>query len=258
MCLIGISLQRSAAGEPRVLIAANRDEFHQREAQPAQWWEDEPAIYAGRDLSAGGTWLGVSRSGRFAAVTNVRIPGAARGSRSRGELPVAFLTGEVSAEAFSAAMIKDGDHYGPYNLLVWDGTALWWSSNRQPGAGPQLSAVDDGVHGLSNAGLDTPWPKVRAISSVLERTDEADRLISALADREVPTGELPDTGVGRALEERLAPMFICSPEYGTRCSTVVHLSAGETRVTEVSYDAAGRETGRVAERINAPGYARRR
>lgn len=256
MCLIGISLRRSAAGEPSVLIAANRDEFHQRAAQPAHWWEKQPEIFAGRDLSAGGTWLGVSRSGRFAAVTNVRIPGAARGSRSRGELPISFLTSDTSAEAFSRSMTQAGANYGPFNLLVWDGEALWWSSN-QPKRGPASSVVD-GVHALSNAALDTPWPKVRAISDVLEHTTETDRLIAALAARGVPDGELPDTGVGRALEERLAPMFICSPEYGTRCSTVVRLLPGETRVTEVSYDATGQETGRVAERITVPGFARRR
>jgi uncharacterized protein with NRDE domain len=205
-------------------MAANRDEFHARPAEPARWRGD---IFCGLDLTAGGTWLGIHRNGRIAVVTNYREPIAERqtGERSRGLLPLAFLEGNDSPERFCQALAEEQHHYGAFNLLVGTPESLWYIGNR--GAPPQ--AVTPGVHGLCNGLLDDPWPKVQRakqrLANALTVDSSPEQLMEVVNDHyQPPDSELPDTGVGMELERLVAPVFIHSPGYGTRASSVVELS----------------------------------
>jgi len=205
-------------------MAANRDEFHARPAEPARWRGD---IFCGLDLTAGGTWLGIHRHGRIAVVTNYREPIAERqtGERSRGLLPLAFLEGNDSPERFCQALAEEQHHYGAFNLLVSTPESLWYIGNR--GAPPQ--AVTPGVHGLCNGLLDDPWPKVQRakqrLAHALTVDSSPEQLMEVVNDHyQPPDSELPDTGVGMELERLVAPVFIQSPGYGTRASSVVELS----------------------------------
>jgi uncharacterized protein with NRDE domain len=232
MCLIALALH-AHPGWPLVL-AGNRDEFHARPAGPLHQWPEAPDIIAGRDLGAGGTWLGLSHHGRLAAVTNVRRPSLAAARRSRGALPVDFLQGSGSPDTFVRDLRPHFDDYGLCNLLlIGDGEAVYASN--QPGIAPQR--LGPGIVGLSNAALDSPWPKTLALKTALQRELdglEAGRaavsespfegLFEALAEERIAAdAALPDTGVGLDMERRLSPAFIRGPIYGTRCSTVVCL-----------------------------------
>lgn len=207
-----------------LLVAANRDEFHHRPAEAARWRGD---LLCGLDLAAGGTWLGVSRAGRFAAVTNYREPIADRlpGNRSRGMLPMGFLESELAPLEYLQGLQADQQEYGGFNLLVSDGRQLAWMSNR--GAEPQL--VAPGIHALSNGQLDTDWPKAQRGQALLGQVvaDGAgavapERLLQILEDDSLPDDDaLPDTGVGLEMERLVAPIFIQSAAYGTRASTAV-------------------------------------
>lgn len=225
MCLIVIGW-RTRADLPLV-VAANRDEWRDRPAAPAHWWEDHPSILAGRDLKAGGTWLGVTRAGRFAAVTNFRDPSDRRSTaRSRGELVTDFLLSQASPRAFLAEVAARAHEYNAFNLIAGDGASLWYLGSREGGA----REIAPGVHGLSNHVLDEPWPKVIRARAAMERAlgeaDPTPRLFDLLGDRGgVPDEELPDTGVGVEWERRLASALIPGVDYGTRASTVVSLSS---------------------------------
>jgi uncharacterized protein with NRDE domain len=242
MCLIALA-HRVHPDFPLV-VAANRDEFYARPTAPAAFWEDQPAILAGRDLECMGTWLGVTRAGRFAAVTNYRDPADARsGAESRGTLVSRFLGGTMSAEKFFADIAAQGDAYRGFNLLASDGNELYCYSNRD-GAPRRL---DPGLYGLSNHLLDTPWPKVRRVR---ERLREAlnpapapEPLFSLLADTDFPAdAELPQTGVGPERERMLSAARIVSESYGTRCSTVVLQGAGgRVQFAERTYGPEGAE-----------------
>jgi uncharacterized protein with NRDE domain len=224
MCLAVIAVD----AHPRValLVVANRDEYHARPAAPAAWDGD---VLAGRDLMAGGTWLAAHRDGRFAFVTNVRDgkpqdPAA----RTRGELPLLALAGGV----------VDGTRYNGFNLVVGDARGFTWTSNRAGGS----RRVTRGVHGLSNASLDAPWPKVvRTQARVTEwlRGDGGSftSLFVALGDRaQTPDAELPSTGVSLEWERLLSSSFIVSERYGTRCSTVFAVDRdGRARFVERSF-----------------------
>lgn len=206
-----------------LLVAANRDELYARPTAPATWWSDAPKLLAGRDLEAGGTWLGVTRDGRFAALTNVREPGVSPppGAPSRGRLVADFLRGADGPAAYLAGV--EAGAYAGFNLVVGDADALHYLSNRSGESGP----LAPGVHGLANAGLDTPWPKVRrgraslgALAAAGAATTGA--LLGLLMDRSAPADdELPDTGVGLAVERMLAPLFVVGPVYGTCSATAV-------------------------------------
>jgi len=242
MCLIALAW-RAHADYPLV-VAANRDEFHERPSAAAQFWDDRPQILGGRDLECMGTWLGLTRAGKFAGVTNVRDATDARtGARSRGLLASAFLGNGVRAAEFTRQTAADGQAYRGFNLLVADRDELWWVSNR--GDGPRRLAP--GVYGLSNHLLDTPWPKVvRAkarLEQVLEVAPALDSLFELLADdARAPDPELPDTGVGLERERLLSPTKIVSGTYGTRCSTALTVSAdGTVRFAERAFDREGRE-----------------
>jgi uncharacterized protein with NRDE domain len=240
MCLI-LFAHRAAPGYALVL-AANRDEFFSRPSATADYWKHAPHVLAGRDLEKGGTWMGVTRQGRWAAVTNFRDGSRASiGSRSRGELVARYLLGASSAAAYAAAAATDGADFQGFNLLVGDRDGVYCVSNR--GAQPQ--ALEPGIYGLSNHLLNTPWPKVergkRELQDVMEGdpADPAEPLLTLLADRRTADEEaLPETGVGRDWEKLLSAAFIRAPGYGTRASSVLLIeTGGEASFRERSFGA---------------------
>lgn len=233
MCLMALALD--AHPDWPLVVAANRDEVETRPTAAAHWWPEAPGVWAGRDLQAGGTWLGLRRDGRFAALTNVREPDRPAPSqpRSRGALPAGWLGAPPGATplAHAHARLAEGlDGLPGFNLLIGhcptEGAAQFaYLSNR---AGVRL--LGPGVHGLSNATLDIEWPKVRHLKARVGEVVAApagisamlDYLFEALDDRSVPTDDaLPDTGIGRERERLLASAFIDGPGYGTRAATVV-------------------------------------
>lgn len=259
MCLIAFAWN-THPDYPLILVA-NRDEYHQRPTAPLAFWSDAPELCAGRDLRDGGTWLGLHRAGRLAAVTNVRDPVALDGKvRSRGELTTGFLLSTDSGADYARQLHARAPEYGGYNLLLWDGTELTYASNApQPNARP-LAA---GVYGLSNAQLDTPWPKVCRVRLAMQGwldsgLREWDALIAALADDvQAPDEELPDTGVGLDTERLLSPPFIRSPGYGTRCTSVVRIDRqGRAEFFERRYDARGVVSGESSEHFTLRSAAR--
>ena len=242
MCLLVFAWQPDAA--ERLVFAGNRDEFHDRPAAAADWWEN--GTLAGRDLRAGGTWLGAHRSGRFAVVTNYREPlEEGRGPRSRGELVTAYLDDTTAPAAFARQVADRGGEYAGFNLLLGDPESLVYLSNR--GRGPERLAA--GIYGLSNHLLDTPWPKLERtrarLRTLLEQGADADALLAMLADRQpAPDDSLPDTGIGREWERLLSSPFIQSDRYGTRCSTIVKiLEDKQVEFIERRFAADGTVTG---------------
>jgi len=229
MCLILVAWQLHARFP--LVVAANRDEFYARPSAPAGPWPDHPEVLGGLDLEAGGTWLGVGPKGRFAAVTNVREPGVPKGVRSRGELPRRFLVGEAPPAAYAQGL--DGSLYSGFNLLAADDEALWYRSNRDGAARP----LGPGLYGLSNHLLDTPWPKLvtakARMAGALEALPAFTELFALLADRElVPDASLPASGVSLEWERLLSAIFVQSPTYGTRASTVLTVDRQGTPVLE--------------------------
>ncbi|MCQ6263933.1 NRDE family protein [Alcanivorax sp. MM125-6] len=242
MCIV-LFEWRPGADTP-LTVAANRDEFHARPTEPARWRGD---IFCGLDRRAGGTWLGIHRDGRFAVITNFREPVAERGDGelSRGLLPSAFLQSDATPEVFCRELAAQQHRYAGFNLLVGDRDRFWYLSNR--GAPPR--AVAPGVHGLSNGLLDDPWPKVERgkarLTAALAEGAGLDALLQVVNDRhQPPDSVLPDTGVNLALERLVAPVFIQSPEYGTRASSAVKLHAhGEPEMAEQSWRPDGEPDG---------------
>jgi uncharacterized protein with NRDE domain len=225
MCLIALAWK--AHPGYALLVAANRDEWRERPTQPAGWWRDEPDVLAGRDLKAGGTWMGVTRSGRFAAITNFRDPSDKRSTAlSRGTLVADFLLSHEEPAEFAARLAVRADLFNGFNLVVGAGDSLMYFGSRER----EPREVEPGVHGLSNHLLDEPWPKVtrarEAMRSALADPDPHPRLFDMLADtRGADDSELPDTGVGMAWERRLAAPLIVGPDYGSRASTILTLGA---------------------------------
>lgn len=241
MCLIAFDWR---PGQDRPLVlAANRDEFHARPTRALHWWNGPERLLAGRDEQAGGTWLAVRRDGRFAALTNVRDPGAPSGERSRGELPVSALRFDRSIEAFVEKTYEVRADYGPFNLLVGDRNALW-----QVGTRTAPSMVPAGLHALSNHALDTPWPKsiraVRRLEDAVSGSAPSIATLLGLLDDRSPAEdeELPDTGVGLAVERLLSAPFIVGERYGTRSSTALVLGE-RTRMAERTFDPTGERIG---------------
>ncbi len=221
MCLVACAVDIHSRW--RFLLVGNRDEFHARPTAPLARW-DGTSILAGRDLEAGGTWVGLARGGRVAVVTNVR-DGLAQAHQgpSRGALPLAFLGADLDAEAATGAMHDHARYYAPFNLLLADATGSWHLGNH-PQRRKQLAA---GLHGMSNGPLDAPWPKTRHLCAALQDwldagSDDLQPLWRALADERIAADTaLPDTGVGLELERRLSPAFIRGNTYGTRASTII-------------------------------------
>jgi uncharacterized protein with NRDE domain len=234
MCLVVAAFGVSARYE--LLFAANRDERHARPSEPAHWWRDASEVFGGRDLSAHGTWLAVDRSGRLAAVTNFRDPGAVPAPLSRGALVAEYLRGEREPAEFAAEIDEHRNEYGPFSLLLREQGALRVVSNRAPAA--ELGA---GVHALSNAAYGVEWPKVRTaregMKRVLETPDPVDALFALLAQR----------APAKTAEERyMASHFLEGPVYGTRSSTVIVIGRdSQLTFAERSFDASARITNEV-------------
>lgn len=240
MCLIAIAWQ--ARADMPLAVAANRDEWRERPAEPAGWWSDRPSVLAGRDLKAGGTWLGISRDGRFAAVTNFRDPSDRRSTaRSRGELVADFLAGAEEPGAYCGRIARHAHEYNAFNLLVADTATFWYYGSRE---GPPRP-VAPGVHALSNHILDEPWPKViharRGMEAAIREADPLPELFAMLSDATVSQDvHLPRTGVPLEWERRLSPALITGEDYGTRNSTVVVRRAdGTATLEEWTRDGAG-------------------
>jgi len=221
MCLILFAYR--VHPDYRLLLAANRDEFYRRPTAPARFWEDSPDLLAGRDLEAGGSWCGITKSGRVAMVTNVRDDAEKRpGGRSRGELVSRFLQQSSDPSAYLRQVQQKRHAYKGFNLLVGAREDLFYYSNRQN----RIYRLKPGIYGLSNHLLDTDWPKVRhgknAVADLLCGEPYPEAWFEVLADRwQPPDRELPDTGFGLEWERLLATRFICSEMYGTRSSTLL-------------------------------------
>ncbi len=254
MCLILFSFEPKT--DTPLILAANRDEFFDRPTRPAQFWPEHPHVLAGKDLTAGGTWLGMTRSGRFAAITNVREPNVAvENPLSRGLLTLNYLTGNMAPQAYLESISPEQERYPGFNLLVGEFTqknsALYYFSNRKG----EIESLSPGTYGLSNHLLNTPWPKVKSGTSHLRQiADPLDhgqlrQIIEnpTLADDE----DLPKTGVSYEREKMLSASFIISPDYGTRCSSVITINAGEVAFSEQGYHPS--QNGRPA-REGEPSY----
>jgi len=259
MCLIALAWRTHPAYS--LIVAANRDEYFGRPSAPADFWDDHREVLAGRDLEAGGTWLGITLEGRFAALTNYRNPADKRtGVPSRGALVSDFLTGKAGPSGYVKEIEKTAMIYNGFSLLVGDGDSLWFISNR--GGGPQR--VEPGVHGLSNQLLDTPWPKVERAKAKLAKQLEnpsfdAGAAFDLLNDTErAPNAELPSTGVSLELEERLSAIrILAAGGYGTRCSTALCFGKdGRVEFHERRYREDGGASGTVSYRLTLGGKAR--
>jgi uncharacterized protein with NRDE domain len=239
MCLILFAYRH----HPRypLILAANRDEFYDRPTQALDFWPDRPEIAAGRDLMRMGTWLGINRRGRLAAVTNYREGGVQRpDALSRGRLVADFLTGCAPAKDY-LHLLRAGSHrYNGFNLIVGDVRGLYHYSNR----GGIVSRIQPGIHGLSNHLLDTRWPKVREgksrLAAILAENENRipwQKIMETLQDQSIPPdAQLPDTGVGPTWERTLAPIFISSPVYGTRCSSLLTIDTnGHVDFMEITW-----------------------
>jgi uncharacterized protein with NRDE domain len=250
MCLVAFAYRTdlgSRLGYDLVLIA-NRDEFFNRPAEPAHFWKDAPNILAGRDIQAGGTWMGVARDGRFALLTNYRDPSRIRTNvKSRGLLVSDFLNASVSAREYLESVRAHAHEYNDFNLLagsadgIFNFSSLNVSTNASP-SGSQVQEVGPGLYGMSNHLFETPWPKVvRARSGLKHALDgqlSEENLFQILADpTPAPDNELPQTGVGIEKERGLSSIFITLPGYGTRCSTLLLMKPdGEIQYRERTFE----------------------
>ncbi|HSN71338.1 MAG TPA: NRDE family protein [Steroidobacteraceae bacterium] len=254
MCLLAFAWK----SHPRyhLVLAGNRDEFHDRAATPLGWWPDDPRILAGRDERAGGTWLGVARSGRIGVITNFRdLEQPVTDAPSRGGLIPRFLTGATSPKEFLDDLRATSTRYAGFSLLTGGPRALYYLSNRGM---PEPRALAPGIYALSNHLLDTPWHKVERVrerlrQALVQDTVDAESLFAALDDREpAPVNELPATGLSPEWERLVSAPFIVHPRYGTRCSTVLIVErSGRTVVIERRFDPTGTETGRTRQEFRS-------
>ncbi|MCP3900997.1 MAG: NRDE family protein [Desulfobacteraceae bacterium] len=236
MCLILFGYKVSEK-YPLVLVA-NRDEFYQRPTAPMHFWEDRPSILAGKDLEQGGTWFGVSKNGRFAALTNYRDPSSIKQhAPSRGEIIVDYLQSNKPEKEYFKSFRQKAKTYNGFNLIFGNMENLYWFSNLKN----SFEKIKPGIHGISNHFLDTPWPKVasgkKALEKIINEKISSQDLFPILTDQSMPDESLlPDTGVGIELEKMLSPLFIQSDIYGTRSSTVMIADRqGNLDVSERTY-----------------------
>ena len=247
MCLVVLAWQIHP--RYRLVVAANRDEFHERPTAAMTKWPSPDDIIAGRDLRAGGTWLAMDRARRFGIVTNFRdLQPPAPNAPSRGNLIPDYLRNQAEAAAHLEELHPKAGRYSGFNLLLTDSTSLWYASNR---ANHFATPLPPGIYGLSNEFLDTPWPKLqrvrRRFDPLLMQGGEVpkDELFAILADptQAAVNEELPKTGLSREWEQLLSSPFIRNEDYGTRCSTVVLLDpAGAVCLAERRFDSAGSVT----------------
>jgi uncharacterized protein with NRDE domain len=254
MCLLVLAW--NAHPRYRLVVAANRDEYHDRPAAPLGRWPAPADILAGRDLRAGGTWLGVDSRRRFGVVTNFRdLVRAPAEAPTRGGLIPRYLAGEDAPGLYLERLQREAAEYGGFNLLLADGESLWYASNR---SAPFARALSPGVHGLSNERLDTPWPKLQRVRRGFEEwlleggSAESGELFALLADR-TPAGDdavLPNSGLAPEWERVLSSPFVLHERYGTRCSTVVAIEpTGRCYLAERRFDAAGAVSGGTEYRL---------
>ena len=252
MCLIAWNWQPDS--DQPLLLIANRDEYYARPTLPLHHWADAP-ISAGKDLQAGGTWLGLAHGGRMAALTNVRDMRNQRADApSRGSLVSNFLSGQRSALEYLQSIATSAARYNAFNLLVYDGQTLLGFESQSA----HIVAMQPGIAAVSNAGFDTPWPKLLALKSGLQdwlahrsatQASSHDALFALLAhDQPAPDAQLPDTGIPIERERALSCAFIRSSDYGTRASSLVMLRRNSARFVERSFDAQG-FTGEVSLEI---------
>ena len=246
MCLLLISYKQF--DNFPLIIAANRDEYFDRPSQAAHFWKDNPLILAGRDLKHGGSWLGVSRKGRFAAVTNFREPPKKNaGARSRGILVSEYLMTDIKAEDYLKDLLDRLEQFDGFNLLVGDRNALYFLGSLEK----QIRILDTGVYGISNGIFNCTWPKVIQgkdqlvkIMNISGQPDET-LLFELLADDTIPSDdELPDTGIGLEWEQKLGSIFVKADPFGTRCSTLLSINLdGQVRFSERNFDNVGNDLG---------------
>lgn len=232
MCSIFFAYKSHA--KYRLILAANRDEFYERPTAKAGNWVDYPDVLAGRDLKYGGTWLGITKNGKLAAVTNYRDTAAPNGILSRGHLVSNFLIRDEPAQNYLQSIQNIANKYSGFNLLAGDRDSLCYFSNRES----NIKLLDSGIYGLSNHLLDTPWQKVvkgkSAISKIVDKdVIDVEELFEMLTDnQQAVDSDLPNTGIGKDKERMLSPIFIATPIYGTRSSTVL-LIDDQNKVTFV-------------------------
>ena len=228
-----------------LILAANRDEFYERPSAAADFWEDAQQVLAGRDLQEGGTWMGIDRAGRFAAITNYRDPASWKSNApSRGGLVSGYLCGNQSIEDYLDKISRQAQLYNGYNLIAGDRRGLFAYSNRG-----ERQKLKPGIYGLSNHLLNTPWPKVfrgkKLLKTALDKkgAELEDALFALLVDRKIPAdNKLPDTGIGLEWERVLSSIFITSPIYGTRSSTIVLIAKnGRVKFVEKVFDGQPQE-----------------
>ena len=237
MCLLLFGVEESASFP--VILAANRDEFYHRPTAAMDFWPENPSILAGKDLECGGTWFGINTKGRFAALTNYRdLTKTRQGTPSRGNIIINFLESNQNILDALGTLKNTAACYNGFNLLAGEAHNLYTFSNQDQ----RLTQISQGVHGLSNHLLNTPWPKVRAGKKALSGAIDADTLgpetlFELLTESSTPAdAQLPNTGVGLEWERLLSPVFIKSPTYGTRSSIAMGItSQGKIQVTERTY-----------------------
>ncbi|WP_046181339.1 NRDE family protein [Domibacillus tundrae] len=227
MCLIAIAFRQHT--DKPLIVAANRDEFYHRPTEVSHWWDNVP-ILAGRDLEKGGTWMGVSKNGRFCALTNYRDPNEqSAGKESRGHIVRAFLESHLTAEVFLNELDREKDRYPGFNLVAGTKDELYAYGSR---SGEKPFLLPPGIHVVSNAFINTPWPKtVRAKEKMAAALNSREELFDMLCDyTAADDSELPDTGVSIEWERLLSPIFIKSETYGTRSSTILEISKNHSAV----------------------------
>lgn len=247
MCLIVFA--NNVHTEYKLIFAANRDEFYGRPSEQAEFWSEHPDLLAGKDLQAGGTWMGITKQGRFAAITNFRdLNNYKKDAPSRGNLTLDFLVNDISPVVYYNKLKPTLNEFNGFNLLLGNVDELYYFSNKTEG----LQKLEHGIHGISNAILDTPWPKVkkskRQLKHLIEQGDIHPWEVLNLLDdtSSAKDEELPDTGVGLDLERMLSPIFIKSEKYGTRSSTIVTIDTdNNVRFVEKTYFA---NTGRFSNK----------
>ncbi|MET3504376.1 NRDE family protein [Halalkalibacter oceani] len=256
MCLLLLAINQHP--DYPLIFCGNRDEFYDRPAADAHYWGEDGQLFGGRDLEKGGTWLGLTRSGRFAAVTNVReaAAGTASATESRGKIVTDFLCSTVSGADYSRQLLKKNALYQGYNAVFGVENELYYASNRANESGK----LPDGIHVLSNASLNTPWPKTEQLKTSItallkDNRQPVDRWLEAIFDslrddRPYPDEMLPETGVDLERERRLSPIFIKGEKYGTRASTIVLMNRSRKfRFLEQTYGPFGQKKTRTDKQI---------
>ena len=239
MCILAWNWQPTQSTP--LLLLANRDEFYARPTQAAHWWNTDQ-ILAGRDLQAGGTWLGISPGGRLAALTNYRLPVPDTAMRpSRGTLVADFLRSDVDANSYLQSLAQRMDAFQPFNLLVYDGKQLMGLESRHQ----RVFAVAPGIGAVSNADFGTSWPKLLQLKNALQQEllhpfVEAQHYLPLLQNpQRAPWESLPNTGIERTWEHALSAIFIAESDYGTRASSIVCMTQNSVQFLEQSYGPQG-------------------